>query len=65
MRCMAVSKAFHLHLTSKLASANVLLSTVLAGLTLQKRENRIWVLGVGWWMVVLWELINSMWAIVY
>ena len=39
MRCIAVSKTFHLHLTSKLASANVLLSTALAGLTLQKREN--------------------------
>lgn len=35
----AVSKTIHRHPASKLASADVLLSTALAGLTLQKSEN--------------------------
>ena len=39
MRCMAVSKAFHLHLTSKLASADELLSTALAVLLYRKAKN--------------------------
>ena len=33
-------KTIHRHPASKLASADVLLSTALAGLTLQKRKNR-------------------------
>jgi len=38
--CTAVSKALHCHPTSKLAAADELLSTALAGLALQKRKNR-------------------------
>ena len=37
--CTAVSKAIHRHPANKLAAADVLLSTALAGLTLQKRKN--------------------------
>lgn len=40
MQGTAVSKTIHRHPASKLASADVLLSTTLAGLTLQKRKNR-------------------------